>query len=149
MLIADSYSGSLRIASIIVSCGGTLFKKMVICDTGPTLSFVDKDIRDQLDSQGNALTPNIVGTNGRREMASENLGIKIITLNVSESVMFHFHPSMYLGNKSYDYNDLKSRFSHLDFSYLITVLTSKIEKCFRTRQLPVAFPTGISYKQTN
>ena len=28
--------------------------------------------------------------------------------------MFHVHPSMYVGNKSYDYNDLKRNYSSLD-----------------------------------
>ena len=28
--------------------------------------------------------------------------------------MFHVHNSMYLGNKSYDHNDLKRKYSHLD-----------------------------------
>ena len=47
-------------------------------------------------------------------MVSEKLRIKIRTPSVSESVMFHVHPSMYLGNKSYNYKDLKRKHSHLD-----------------------------------
>ena len=87
---------------------------MAICDTGSRLAFVDKSLRDQLDAQGNALVLNIAGINGTNEMISEKVRIKVKTPNVSESVFFHVHPSMYLGKKLYKYNDLKERYSHLD-----------------------------------
>ena len=47
-------------------------------------------------------------------MVSEKLRIKMTTPSVSESVMFHVHPSMCLGNKSYNYNDLMRKHSYLD-----------------------------------
>ena len=87
---------------------------MANCDTGSTLSFVDKSIRDQLDAQGNALTLNIAGINGTKEMISEKVIFKVKTPNVSESMTFQVHPLIHLGSKSYNYNDLKRKFSHLD-----------------------------------
>ena len=114
VLTANSFSGSLQIVPIILSSGTTSIETMAICDTGSTHSFVDKSIRDQLDAQGNALMLNIAGINGTKEMISERVRMKVKTPNVSESVTFHVHPSMYLGNKSYNYNDLKRKYSHLD-----------------------------------
>ena len=87
---------------------------MAICDTGSTLSFVDNNLRDQLDVPGNSITLKIAGINGTKEMVSEKVRIKVTTPSVSESVMFHVHPSRYLGTKSYDYNELKRKHSHLD-----------------------------------
>ena len=114
VLTANSCSGSLQTVPIILSSGTTCIETMAICVTGSTLSFVDKTIRDQLDAQGNALTLNITGINGTREIISEKVRIKVKTPNVSESVTFHVHPSMYLGSKSYNYNDSKRKYSHLD-----------------------------------
>ena len=71
-------------------------------------------LRDQLDVPGNSITLNIAGINGTKEMVSQKVRIKVTTPSVSESVMFHVHPSMYLGNKSYDYYDWKRKYSHLD-----------------------------------
>ena len=114
VLTANSCSGSLQTVPIILSSGTTCIETMAICDTGSTLLFVDKTIRDQLDAQGNALTLKFIGINGTREMISQKVRIKVKTPNVSESVTFHVHPSMYLGSKSYNYNDLKRKYSHLD-----------------------------------
>ena len=99
VITANSCSGSLQIVPIILSSGTTSIDTMAICDTGSQLSFVDKSIRDQLDAQGNVLTLKIAGINGTKETISEKVRIKVKTPNVSESVTFHVHPSMYRGSK--------------------------------------------------
>ena len=114
VMTANACSGSLQIVPITLSNGATSIRTMAICDTGSTLSFVDKDIKNQLGVQGNAITLNIAGINGTKEMDSERVRITVSTTNLSEAVKFHVHPSMYLGNKSYDYTDLKRKYSHLD-----------------------------------
>ena len=114
VLTANSCSGSLQIVPIILSSGTASIDTMAICENGSTLSFVDKSIWDQLHAQGNAITLNIAGINGTKEMISEKVRIKIKTPNVSESVIFHVHPSMCLGSKLYNYNDLKRNHNHLD-----------------------------------
>ena len=88
---------------------------MAIFDTGSTISFVDKSMPEQLNAQGNALTLNIAGINGAKEMISDKVRIEIKTPNVPELVIFYVHPSMYLGSKTYNYNDLKRKYTHLDF----------------------------------
>ena len=73
------------------------------------VTLVDRSLRDQLDVPGNPITLNIAGISGTKEMVREKVRIKLTTPSVSELVMFHVHPSMYLGNKSYDHNDLKPK----------------------------------------
>ena len=114
VMTANACSRSLQIVPITLSKGATSIETMAICDTGSTLSFVDKDIKNRLGVQGNAITLNIAGINGTKEMNSERVRINVSTTNLSQAVKFHVHPSMYLGNKSYDYNDLKRKYSHLD-----------------------------------
>ena len=87
---------------------------MAICDTGSTLSFVHKKLWDQLDVPANSIILNIAGINRTKEMASEKVRIKVKTLNVSESLIFHVHPSLYLGNKPFNYNNMRRKYSHLD-----------------------------------
>ena len=50
------------------------------------------------------------GINGTKEMDSERVRIKVTFTHLFKSVI----PAMYLGNKSYDCNDLKRKYSHLD-----------------------------------
>ena len=74
----------------------------------------DKSLRDQLDVPENSVTVNIAGISRTEEMVSEKVRIMVTTPSVSESVIFQIHPSRYLGKNSYDYNDLKRKYSHLD-----------------------------------
>ena len=75
---------------------------------------MDKSLSDQLGVPGNSITLNIDGINETKQMLSEKVRIKVTTASVTESVIFHVHHSRYLGNKSYDHNDLKPKYSHLD-----------------------------------
>ena len=70
---------------------------------------MDKDIRDQLDVRGSALTFEIAGSNRTKEMASDKLRSKVDTRNLSEPVIFRVHPSMYLNKKYCDYKDFKRK----------------------------------------
>ena len=51
VLTANPCSGSLQIVPITLSIGATSIDTMEVCDTGLTFSFVDKDIKYQLDVQ--------------------------------------------------------------------------------------------------
>ena len=84
MLRANSCSGSLQIVPITLSSGAISIDTMAFCDTGSTLSFVDKHMRDQLGVLGNKITLNIAGVNGTKEMAGERVRINVTTPNLSE-----------------------------------------------------------------
>ena len=114
VLTTNSCSESLQIVPITLSRGNISIETMADCGTGSTLSFVNKSLRDQLDIPGNSITLDIAGNIGTKEMVSEKARIKVTTPSVSESVMFHVHPSMYAGNKSYHYKNLKRKYSQLD-----------------------------------
>ena len=53
VIAAISCTGSLQIVTITLSSGNISIETMAFCDTGSTLSFVDKSLRDQLDVPGN------------------------------------------------------------------------------------------------
>ena len=82
VLTANSCSGSLQIVPITSSKRNIAIETMAICDTGSTLSFVDKSLRDQLDVPGNSIVLNIAGINGTNEMVSEKVRIKVTTPSV-------------------------------------------------------------------
>ena len=71
VLTANSCGGSLQIVPITLSSANNSIETMAICDSGSTLSFVDKSLRDQLDVPGNSITLNIAGINRTKEMVSE------------------------------------------------------------------------------
>ena len=96
---ANSCSGSLQIVPKIFSSGTTSTDAMAICETGSTLSFVDRSTRDHLDAQGKTLTLNFAEINGIKEMMRVKVRINVKTPIVSESVIFHVHPTKYLGSK--------------------------------------------------
>ena len=62
---ANSCSGGLQIVPITLSNGIISIETMAICDTGSTLSFVGKSLRDELDVPGNSIILKIAGINGR------------------------------------------------------------------------------------
>ena len=107
VLTANSCSGSLQIAPLRLSHGNKSCDTLAICDTGSTLSFVDKELRNELCVTGTASTLNIAGINGTKEMTTAKVKLQVSTPDLTESVIFHVHPQMYLGNKSYVYQALK------------------------------------------
>ena len=122
---------------------------MAICDNGSTLSFVDKTIRDQLDARGNALTLSFAGINVTKEIISEKLRINVKTPNVLESVNFHAHPSMYLGSKSSNYNDLKQKYSHLDVLPDDSVNLKNVKVVLRQDNYRLFFPVEYTKGKRN
>ena len=112
--IANSCSGSLQIVALRLSHGNKSCDTLAICDTGSTLSFVDATLKKELQAQGTGLTLNIAGINGTKQMQSEKVKLEITTPTARETVLFHVHPSMFLGNKSYDYHSIKQKYKHLD-----------------------------------
>ena len=112
--IANSCSGSLQIVALRLSNGNKSCDTMAICDTGCTLSFVDAKLKKELQAQGTGLTLNIAGINGTKQMQSEKVKLEITTTTARETVLFHVHPSMVPGNKSYDYHYIKQKYKPID-----------------------------------
>ena len=112
--IANSCSGSLQIVALRLSHGNKSCDTLAICDTGSTLSFVDATLKKELQAQGTGLTLNIAGINGTKQMQSKKVKLEITTPTARQTVLFHVHPSMFLGNKSYDYPSIKQKYKRLD-----------------------------------
>ena len=58
----------------------------------------------------------MAGIKGTKDMASERVSLKIFANDNDEVVTFHLHPTMYLGNRRYDY--LRTEQKHHDFKVL-------------------------------
>ena len=112
--IANSCSGSLQIVALRLTHGNKSCDTLAICDTGSTLSLVDASLKKELQAHGTGLSLNIAGTNGTKQMQSEKVKLEITTPTARETVLFHVHPSMFLGNMSYDYHSIKQKNKHLD-----------------------------------
>ena len=87
---------------------------LAICDTGSTLFFNDSTLKKELQAQGTGLTLNIAGINGTKQIQCKKVKLENTTPTARETVLFHVHPSMFLGNKYYDYHSIKQNYKHLD-----------------------------------
>ena len=112
--IANLCSGSVQIVALRLSHGNKSCDILAVCDTGSTLSFVDATLKKELQAQGTGLTLNIAGINGTKQMQSEKVKLETTTTTARETVLFHVHPSMFLGNKSYDYHSIKQKYKPID-----------------------------------
>ena len=93
----------------------------VFLDSVSTVSFIDQSVNDQLQAKGTDVTLNIAGINGTQDLRTEKVSITIKGLHLKvHSIEAFAHPSISLGNTTYDYKELKSNFRHLN------VLTNRI-----------------------
>ena len=93
----------------------------VFLDSVSTVSFIDQSVNDQLQAKGTDVTLNIAGINGTQDLRTEKVSITIKGLHLKvHSIEAFAHPSISLGNTTYDYKELKNNFRHLN------VLTNRI-----------------------
>ena len=78
------------------------------------VSFIDQCVQDKLRAQGTDVTLNIAGIHGTMDLKTERVPIKVKGLHSKvHSIEVFVHPSIFLGNKNYNYSKLKQSFSHL------------------------------------
>ena len=104
---ANACSGLLEVVAVRLSTGANNVDTLAVNETGSTISFIDAEIKTRLGTEGITLTVSVAGINGRKYVASERLSVKVIANEHDDDIGFHVHPRMYLGNRSYDYSQLK------------------------------------------
>ena len=114
-------TGFLQIVLVSVKSGGNRLATYAILDSGSTASFIDQSVKDQLQAKGTDVTLNIASIHGTQDLRTENTPITIKGLySKVHSIEAFANPSISLGNTTYDYNELKNKFKHLN------VLTKRI-----------------------
>ena len=83
-------------------------------DSGSTVSFIDQNVKDQLQAKGTDVILTIAAILGTQDLRTEKVPITIKGLHSKvHSIEAFAHPSISLGNTTYDYKELKNNFRQL------------------------------------
>ena len=111
---SNQVTSFLQIVPVSVQSGGNRLTTYAFLDSGSTVSFIDQSVKDQLQAKGTDVTLNIAGINGTQDLRTEKVPITIKGLHSKvHSIEAFAHPSISLGNTTYDYKELKNNFRHL------------------------------------
>ena len=107
----------LQIVPLSVQSGGNRLTSYAFLDSGSTVSFIDQSVKDQLQTKGTGtdINLNTAGIHGTQVLRTEKVPITIKGLHSKvHSIEAFAHPSISLGNTTYDYKELKNNFGHLN-----------------------------------
>ena len=112
---SNQVTSFLQIVPVSVQSGGNRLTTYAFLDSGSTVSFIDQSVKDQLQAKGTDVTLNIAGIHGTQDLRTEKVPITIKGLHSKvHSIEAFAHPSISLGNTTYDYKELKNKFRHLN-----------------------------------
>ena len=112
---SNQVTSFLQIVPVSVQSGGNRLTAYAFLDNGSTVSFIDQSVKNQLQAKGTHVTLNIAGIHGTQDLRTEEVPITIKGLHSKvHSIEAFEHPSISLGNTTYDYKELKNNFRHLN-----------------------------------
>ena len=112
---SNQVASSLQIVPVSVQSGVNRLTTYAFLDSGATVSLIDQSVKDQLQAKSTDVTLNIAGIHGTQDLRTEKVPITIKGLHSkAHSIEAFAHPSIPLGNTTYDYKELKNNFRHLN-----------------------------------
>ena len=112
---SNQVTSFLQIDPVSVQSGSNRLNTYAFLDSGSTVSFIDQSVKNQLKAKGTDVTLNIAGIHGTQDLRTEKVPITIKGLHSKlHSIEAFAHPSISLGNTTYDYKELKNKLRHLN-----------------------------------
>ena len=112
---SNEVTSFLQIVPVSIQSGSNRLNTYDFLDSGPTVSFVDRSVNEQLRAKGTNVTLKIAGIHGTKDLKTEIVFIKIKGPHSKvHSIEAFVHPSISVGTTNYDYNKLKQSFNHLN-----------------------------------
>ena len=112
---SNQVNSFLKIVPVSVQSGGNRLTTYAFLDSGSTVSFIDQSVMDQLQAKGTDVTLNRTGIHGTQDLRTEKVPNTTKGINSKvHSIEAFAHPSISLGNTTYDYKELKNNFKHLN-----------------------------------
>ena len=112
---SNQVTSFLQRVPVSVQSGGNRLTTCAFLDSGSTVSFIDQSFKDQLQAKCTDVTLNIAGIYGTQDLRTEKVPFTIKGIHSKvHSIEAFAHPSILLGNMTYDYNELKNKFRHLN-----------------------------------
>ena len=108
-------SGILPVIPVIIQVGKRQESTLALCDSGASLSFIDKELVDKLNAPGEEVDLSVAGIHGTNEVKCERLTVEIRGKARSDThhMTVYTHPNIDAGSKIYDYRELKDAYPHL------------------------------------
>ena len=112
---SNQVTSFIQIVPVSVQSGGNKLTSYALLNSGSTVFFIDQSVKDQLQAKGTDVTLNIAGIHGTQDLRTEKVPITIKGLHSKvHSIEAFAHPSILLGNTTYDYKELMNNFRHLN-----------------------------------
>ena len=112
---SNQVTSFLPIVPVSVQSGGNSLTTYAFLDSGSTVSFIDQNVKDQLQAKGTDVTLNIAGKHETQDLRTEKVRITIKGLySKVHSTEAFAHPSISSGNTTYDNKELKNSFRYLN-----------------------------------
>ena len=111
---SNEVTSFLQIDPVSMQSGGSRLNTYAFLDSGSAVSFIDQSVQLKLRAHGTDAILNIAGIYGTKDLKTEKIPLKIMGLHSKvHSIEAFAHPSISLGNTSYEYSKLKQSFNHL------------------------------------
>ena len=108
-------SGILPVIPVIIQIGKKQESTLALCDSGTSLSFIDKTLADKLNAHGEEIDLSVAGIHGTNDVKCERftVGIRGKAMSETHHMTVYTHPNIDAGTKIYNYQELKHAYPHL------------------------------------
>ena len=112
-MLSTGSSGFLQLIPISIGNEKRGVETIALCDTGSTVSFMDKTLINLLKLKGKESVMSVAGIHGLSEIVTARIGPSETDTAV-EKLSFCTHPNLIVGDKVYDFTKLKEIYSYLN-----------------------------------
>ena len=108
--------GGLPVVRIKLTNGDLSLNVLAMCDSGSSISFVDKSVVSELQLQGRKASLSVAGIHGSQDVKTEIVPIAVSACEKSRpltTVQFYVHEKLKLGDQIVELQELKDRYPHL------------------------------------
>ena len=116
-MLSTGSSGFLQLIPTSIGNEKRSVETIALCDTGSTVSFMDKTLVNLLKLKGKESVMSVAGIHGLSDMKTEIVTARIgpsESDTAGEELAFCSHPNLNVGDKVYDFTKLKVIYSYLN-----------------------------------
>ena len=107
--------GVLPVIPVTIGSGSKTLKTFALCDSGASLSFVDKSLMKTLEMTGQPVDLNVAGMHGTSDNSCIRLRVRIGDQDgkIKEDIMAYSFPNVNAGSRTYNVTKMKEIYPHL------------------------------------
>ena len=111
-------SGILPVIPVTIQVGKKQESTLALCDSGASLSIMDKTLAAKLNAHGEEVDLSVAGIHGTNDVKCERftVGFRGKTKGETHHLTVYTHPKVDAGSKIYNHHELKQLYPHLSVS---------------------------------